>query len=300
MGRAKLNLELRSKEKSRNTTFQKRKKGLKKKSYEFSTLCDVDACLIIFGPKHGDRPAEPEIWPEENSNEVLRIINRYKDHSKEEREKRNVNLSNFFEDRKKKAEEGLSKLLQKNNETDYSLQTCDDDINIFSTEDELRQLIFSLDRKLEYFKTRIGSMKGKQGLLLQHQQQQPICWVKPQDHIFPYDQRLMFNGSSMATPMMNGVEYYTQFNGGSSSNHHYYTALEGPVYSNSPFETFEKMEFSNIPGQSTCYCAPGVQSMGPYWQYPVMPSVSSQMLPSHFNELCDFQDFQRKHQMVRI
>ncbi|KAF8377181.1 hypothetical protein HHK36_030554 [Tetracentron sinense] len=256
MGRAKLNLELISKEKSRNTTFQKRKKGLKKKSYEFSTLCDVDACLIIFGPKHGDRPLE--IWPE-NSNEVLRIINRYKDHSKEEREKRNLNLSNFFEDRKKKVEEELSKLRQKNNEINYSLQTWDDDMNIF-TED---QLIFSLDCKLEYLKTKIGSMKGKQA------------------------------------PMMNGVEYYTQFNGGSSSNHYYYPALEGSVYHNSPFGTFEKMEFSNIiPGRSTCYCAPGVQSMGPFLQYPVMPSVSSQKHPaSHFNEFCDFQ---MKHQMTRF
>lgn len=41
MGRARLTMDLIPNKKSRNTTFQKRKNGLKKKMYEFSTLCGV-------------------------------------------------------------------------------------------------------------------------------------------------------------------------------------------------------------------------------------------------------------------
>ena len=45
MGRSRLPLELIPKEKSRKITFQKRTMGLKKKTYEISTLCGVDACV---------------------------------------------------------------------------------------------------------------------------------------------------------------------------------------------------------------------------------------------------------------
>ncbi|KAJ6711064.1 AGAMOUS-LIKE MADS-BOX PROTEIN AGL82 [Salix koriyanagi] len=73
-------MELIRKEKSRMLTFRKRKAGLLKKASEFSILCGVDACVIIFGPKLKDdrQPAvAPETWPP-NSEEVRCIINRYK------------------------------------------------------------------------------------------------------------------------------------------------------------------------------------------------------------------------------
>ncbi|KAF8377696.1 hypothetical protein HHK36_031080 [Tetracentron sinense] len=306
MGRSKLSLELISKEKSRNTTFQKRKKGLKKKIYEFSTLCGVDACLIIYGPKHGDRPVEPEIWPE-NSGEVVRIINRYNEHSKEEREKRNLNLSDFFLDRKKKAEEELSKLRRNNEEAYYSFQTGDDQINDFK-EDQLWELVTSLDGKLKFMRTIIGSMKEKQGLMEQEaatmieycslipqqnqnpssyvpgmyqrsmgldhdmHQQQPISWVNPLDRRFPNDypcdQKLMYNPSPMATSM-NGMDYpHTQFSGGSSSNLHYNCPpLEGPA--NGAVSAMSKRSISDASFHQ-------------------------------FNEFYDFQDVRMKHRMARF
>ncbi|KAJ0551569.1 putative transcription factor MADS-type1 family [Helianthus annuus] len=60
MGRAKLKMELIAKEKTRNTTYHKRKQGIIKKANEFSILCDVDTSIIIFPPNSN----EPEIWPE--------------------------------------------------------------------------------------------------------------------------------------------------------------------------------------------------------------------------------------------
>ena len=47
MVRSRLPLDLIPKEKSRKITFQKRTMGLKKKTYEISTLCGVDACVIL-------------------------------------------------------------------------------------------------------------------------------------------------------------------------------------------------------------------------------------------------------------
>ncbi|KAL6984015.1 hypothetical protein U1Q18_017390 [Sarracenia purpurea var. burkii] len=63
MGRAKRRMELINNEKARYATFQKRKKGLEKKTYELKTLCDVEVCLIIYRPKMDEHPTEPEIWP---------------------------------------------------------------------------------------------------------------------------------------------------------------------------------------------------------------------------------------------
>ncbi|RVW15181.1 hypothetical protein CK203_090698 [Vitis vinifera] len=109
MGRSRLPLELIPKEKSRKITFQKRTMGLKKKTYEISTLCGVDACVrSIVGPSN-DRPMEPIFWPS-NPKEVKSIINRYKEHSKEERGLKTLDLSGFFEERTKKIQKEIFKI----------------------------------------------------------------------------------------------------------------------------------------------------------------------------------------------
>ncbi|KAJ4970126.1 hypothetical protein NE237_003225 [Protea cynaroides] len=156
MGRAKVKLERIAKEKSRNTTFQKRKKGLKKKAYEFSTLCGVDACLIIFGPNQSDGGGrcvqpEPETWPE-NHDDVLNIIEKFRMHSREEQVKRQTGVPQFFEDKTKKIRGDLVKLRHRNNK--YQYPTWDDCINDFS-ETQLRNLIASLNSKIELLNLKI-------------------------------------------------------------------------------------------------------------------------------------------------
>ena len=56
MGRGKLKMEMIGDEKTRYRTFGNRSKGLKKKLHELSTLCDVEACLILY---HGDAADGP-------------------------------------------------------------------------------------------------------------------------------------------------------------------------------------------------------------------------------------------------
>ncbi|CAN6938848.1 unnamed protein product [Brassica oleracea] len=50
MGRAKLEIKPIQKSTNRQITYSERKKGLIKKAYELSTLCDIDLALLMFSP----------------------------------------------------------------------------------------------------------------------------------------------------------------------------------------------------------------------------------------------------------
>nr|GMC78606.1 agamous-like MADS-box protein AGL80 [Ipomoea batatas] len=151
MGRAKLNLELIPKEKARNLTFKKRKEGIMKKMREFTTLCDVNACMIIYGPN--SQSSEPAIWPNDRS-EVERMIELYKE-KVADNATRSYGISNFFMDRKKKLEEEVRKLKQKNLEAKYptSLEFMDR-----LSKAELENFVRFLNGKLEASASRLEMM----------------------------------------------------------------------------------------------------------------------------------------------
>ncbi|KAA8538585.1 hypothetical protein F0562_028221 [Nyssa sinensis] len=65
--------------------FLNRSKGLKKKTLELATLCDVDAAIIIFD-RQGN---QPKTWPED-PNEVARILQRYKDGGGQNKKRRKI------------------------------------------------------------------------------------------------------------------------------------------------------------------------------------------------------------------
>lgn len=147
MGRAKQRMELIRNGKSRYVTFQKRKKGMKKKAYELQTLCDVEVCLIVYGPttdEHHNDPLEAEIWPE-NPDTIHHLLDSYKNQPPEERVKKTQTLSNFFIDRNQKIEDSLVKLRKKNDEATYS--TWDDRYSNWSME-QLRGFEVTLEGKL--------------------------------------------------------------------------------------------------------------------------------------------------------
>ena len=70
MGNHKLTMELIADKKSHYKTFKRSEMGLKKKISELCTLCDVKACLIVYG-SDGDGPSssQPRFWLE-NRDEV--------------------------------------------------------------------------------------------------------------------------------------------------------------------------------------------------------------------------------------
>ncbi|CAD5332761.1 unnamed protein product [Arabidopsis thaliana] len=59
MGMKKVKLSLIANERSRKTSFMKRKDGIFKKLHELSTLCGVQACALIYSPFI----PVPESWP---------------------------------------------------------------------------------------------------------------------------------------------------------------------------------------------------------------------------------------------
>ncbi|KDP46275.1 hypothetical protein JCGZ_10115 [Jatropha curcas] len=136
-------MELIKKESTRIHTFQKRKKSLLKKVSEFSILCGVEACLIIFGPKQKNLEKEKleAHWPS-NSDEVKHIINRYK----KTKRARCYHISDYFLDKKKKVDIEISKLLKQIYQAKYPSWSIHLDSFV---EDQLRILLAQLDKKLE-------------------------------------------------------------------------------------------------------------------------------------------------------
>ncbi|XP_077242921.1 MADS-box protein FBP24-like [Tasmannia lanceolata] len=163
MGRAKLPIKPINRERSRNETFKKRRKGLIKKTYEFATLCGVDVCLICFGPE-GNQPFEAETYPK-NRDEVGEIINLYRGLSKEDQDRRKLDLPSFLEDKKRKKERELDQRRRQNAELLFP--SWDNRLNGLQNQ-QLRELLSKLDSKLEIVNNRLelikvqNSMKGKE------------------------------------------------------------------------------------------------------------------------------------------
>ncbi|KAA8530996.1 hypothetical protein F0562_005714 [Nyssa sinensis] len=295
MGRAKLSMELISNKKARHVTYEKRKKGLKKKIYEFTTLCGVEACMIVYGPKLDDRPIEPEIWPTDR-NEVQLVINSYKKQSTDDRKKRTVDLSNFFEDRRRKLEDSVVKLRKKNDEAKFP--TWDDRYNDLS-EEQLRELGAILEIKHEAVKLKIEFIKGNQRLTalglvrrrsmqLEALQEQPFTSLTPLNadvpvH-YPLDQGLPFDqANSMANPMMMMLmndHSCSQQGRASSSKALYAPTLNGPVY-------YDRMRYYDP-----------IQPMASYMQYPVVTNAASQLHASQTDGYYEVGDFLMKDQKL--
>ena len=155
MGRGRIPMELIQKEKARKTTFLKRKNGLMKKVYEFSTLCGVDVCVIIYGPNFdGQGPAEPETWPQDIE-EVHRIIQKYQNTTSDRRPKV-YDVQEYYKDRIKKVEGEISKVHKEKLKIMYP--TWDDSFNDLR-EEQLRMFVSLLDAKIDACNQRINTLK---------------------------------------------------------------------------------------------------------------------------------------------
>ncbi|CAL9020296.1 unnamed protein product [Prunus brigantina] len=158
-------LELIPNEGTRKMTFRKRKKSIYKKADELSKLCGIDVCLIVYEAdlKKG-RAVQPETWPRDPT-QFKRILNKYRD-SKDTSTpglKRNFDMSDFYEDKKDHVDEDDEKfqnLGKKISEEEYP--TWDDRIDDFS-QDELTELIASLESKIQVATKKIDSMERYMG-----------------------------------------------------------------------------------------------------------------------------------------
>ncbi|XP_065859248.1 uncharacterized protein [Euphorbia lathyris] len=138
--------------------IEKRKKNLVKKVNELSILCDVEALLIMYGPKFTDQPIMVDsVWPE-NPNHVRFLINKYK-MSKSVKLRPPYTVCDYFWEKNKKVGKEILNLRKKICEVKYpSWDVC---LNNFSV-DQLKLVAARLDYK-------IGNADKKMKILKQDQ-----------------------------------------------------------------------------------------------------------------------------------
>ncbi|CAH9145497.1 unnamed protein product [Cuscuta epithymum] len=218
MGRAKLNLELIPNKKSLNLTFKKRKEGILKKIKEFTTLCDVNACMIIYGLPDEAQSSDPTIWPTDRS-KVERMIQVYKEKGAENGA-RAYGLPNFYMDRKKKAEEELKKLKQKKLESKYP--TCPKLLDGLS-KPELENFVSFLDRKLRASNTRLEMINFSNNSYKNLEEEELFCHFRHDndDYIINnMNSNPGLDNSGFVTPLQQVVRY---------DRHHPNMILDNPI-----------------------------------------------------------------------
>ncbi|KAK4846018.1 hypothetical protein QYF36_012016 [Acer negundo] len=187
-------------------SFRKRISTLKKKAAQLSTLCDVDVCMVCFGP---DRTVET--WPE-NRSDVLDLIGMYGGLSEKAREKgkQKYNLLWFLGDKKRKLDEKLNKK-RKNHQDEESVKNYnpgsvfpawDEKLDRFS-EEELVGLCGCLDSKLQELREQISVLqfKNKKGKAVDDFQNHEVRF----DHLnnnLNYD-HMRFNGDCFYNQQIN-------------------------------------------------------------------------------------------------
>lgn len=114
MTRKKVKLAYITNDAARKATYKKRKKGLIKKVSELSTLCDIDACAIIYSPYD----TQPEVYPSPLG--VQRILAKFKNMPEIEKSKKMVNQESFLRQRIAKLNEQLKKQRKENREKEIT------------------------------------------------------------------------------------------------------------------------------------------------------------------------------------
>lgn len=114
MTRKKVNLAWIVSDSARKACLKKRKLGLMKKVSQLTTLCGVNAFVIICSPDD----KEPSMWPSRPV--VQQLLTRFQTLSEIERSKKMMNQERYIKERSTKVEEQLNKLQRKNKELDVS------------------------------------------------------------------------------------------------------------------------------------------------------------------------------------
>ncbi|XP_057858498.1 agamous-like MADS-box protein AGL17 [Cryptomeria japonica] len=197
MGRAKIPIKWIPKDTSRNVSFIKRKRGLRKKIEELSILCGVDACMVCYGPhSHTDQhtsSSSPDVWPD--ISKALEVIDRYRRLSKEEQDKKKLDNSTFLEQRIKKlrSELNLTRKESKDLEMDILYPCWDNCLNDLGVE-KLRDLLEYIDVKLEAVQSRINFLTRQQehktchagNDIMDHADRKPLLYHPSNSHMMMY------------------------------------------------------------------------------------------------------------------
>ncbi|KAL6522882.1 hypothetical protein OROHE_016729 [Orobanche hederae] len=171
MGRGKLRVHLIPHEKARREGFKKRKKALEKAAHVLSTRCGVDIGMIIYGPaalgENKNFADPPTVWPKNQESVVARLIESYKSRSgcngAGGQNNNTYDLSDYFKDKTKQAEDDLKKLREKTRISEpvkYPIPAGGDCCRYNCTSlEELKQFHGGLTAKIDAVRGRINLMK---------------------------------------------------------------------------------------------------------------------------------------------
>ncbi|KAJ4715432.1 putative MADS-box transcription factor family protein [Melia azedarach] len=299
MGRGKLTMELIEKEKARMITYQKRKRGLKKKASEFATLCGVPTCMIIYGPRLNNRPTDVDVWPNAHK-DFMQVVNLYRDKAfSSVRAVKSQNLFDFFADRKKKVDEKIAQTRRANYESKFSRE-FDEEFNSFSI-DQLKQILAVLDNNIEVATMKLTMIKGHQNYSIENSKP-PELFLSPGYNnaaqiLFPENTATDFFNKQQNIPLP--LPPY---------HHHHCQPLQLVPYDLNPMDNLMVMmnggdQMGNVPlplQHAARYFDPmaamidnrmmmnnpmaGVRLQSYDEQFPVLPNISSQVHGSRFNE----------------
>jgi len=115
MARKKVSLQWIANDSTRRATFKKRRKGLMKKASELATLCDVDACVVVYG----EGEAQPEVWPDVAR--AARVLARFRAMPELDQCKKMMDMEGFLGQLIDKHREQLHKARRENRERETTL-----------------------------------------------------------------------------------------------------------------------------------------------------------------------------------
>ena len=115
MARKKVSLQWIANDSTRRVTFKKRRKGLMKKASELATLCDVDACVVVYG----EGEAQPEVWPDVAR--AARVLARFRAMPELDQCKKMMDMEGFLGQLIDKHREQLHKARRENRERETTL-----------------------------------------------------------------------------------------------------------------------------------------------------------------------------------
>jgi hypothetical protein len=115
MARKKVTLQWIANDSTRRATFKKRRKGLMKKASELATLCDVDACVVVYG----EEETQPEVWPDVPK--VAQVLARFKAMPELDQCKKMMDMEGFLKQRIDKLNEQLHKARRENRDRETTL-----------------------------------------------------------------------------------------------------------------------------------------------------------------------------------
>ncbi|KAL6140117.1 hypothetical protein ACLB2K_058418 [Fragaria x ananassa] len=159
MTRKKVKLTYITNDSARKATFKKRKMGLMKKVRELTTLCDIDACAIIYSPYD----SQPEVWPSLLG--AHRVLTQFKTMPEMDQNKKMVNQEIFLRQRINKAQEQLKKQKKDNREKEMARvmfqsltgKSCFQEL----TMSDLTDLNWVIDQHLKEIQLRMKNINNK-------------------------------------------------------------------------------------------------------------------------------------------